>query len=84
MGCHKQTHILYTLLAWNLWTTMSLDISIGMMTFCGPDNRGIVVRFPRRSKKLCVLLQSVKKSPGTYPSYAFDKRSSFFSSKRAG
>jgi hypothetical protein len=62
---------------------MSLDILIGMMTFCVLDNPGIVVLFPSRSKKLCVL-QRVNKCPGTHPSYAFDRRSSFFGSKRAG
>jgi hypothetical protein len=63
---------------------MSLDISIDIMTFCGLDNRGIVVRFPNRGKKLYILTQSVKKGPGTHPSYAFDKKGSFFGSKRAG
>jgi len=80
---NKRTYS-YTLLAWNLWTTMSLDISVSRMTFCGLDNRGIVVRFPSRSKKICVLLESVKKDPGNHPPYPFDKKSSFFGSKRAG
>jgi hypothetical protein len=79
---NKRTYA-YIILAWNLWTNTTLDISTGIMTFCGLDNRGIVVRFPSRSNKLCVLLQSVKKGPGTHPSYAFDKKSSFFGSKRA-
>jgi hypothetical protein len=47
------------------------------MTFCGLDNRGIVVRFPNRGKKLCILPQSVKKGPGTHPFYEFDKRGFF-------
>jgi hypothetical protein len=80
---NKRTYS-YTLLAWNLWTTVSLDISIGIMTFCGLDNREIVVRFSNRGEKLCILPQSVKKGPGTHPSDAFDKRGSFFGSKIAG
>jgi len=62
---------------------MSLDISISMITFCGLDNRGIVARFPSRSKKI-FLFESVKKDPGNHPSYPFDKKSFFFGSKRAG
>jgi len=29
---------------------MCVDISVGIMTVCGLDNRGIVVRFPSKGK----------------------------------